>query len=127
MLRTQVTKKQLKHSYDYIICVGYCKCNYLAINQISRYYYANDLGWRFDVYELGYNCILTTGYEYLKENENQQEFEAIVEKYDKKAKEIVENFSIHSKDKLQENWNIFVTEIYHTIYLKNRGLDNDNT
>lgn len=126
MLKMQVTKKQLKHSYDYIISVGYCKCDFLVNHQISRYYYSNNLGWRFDVYELGYNCILTTGYEYLKENKDQQEFEAIVEKYDKKAKEIVGDFSIYSTDKLQENWDNFVNEIYHTIYLKNRGLDNDN-
>ena len=87
-MKTKVTKKELKENYKNIVSIGYCSAYYLLKVQEPIHYYTNNFGWRFDVYALDDNTILTTGYEFLKENKNQTKINDLVRYYNNKAKEI---------------------------------------
>ena len=85
MLKCKVSKKELKENYNYRISVNIGRAYYLLRYQSPRFYYSNNYGWRFDVYELDYHTILTTGYEYLETNKNQDKINDIIDKYDELA------------------------------------------
>lgn len=91
MLKCKVTKKDLLDNYYYVISCGYCDTQYLLRREAPRFYYSNIYGWRFDVYEIENNFIITDGYEYLKRHKKQSKIIEIIQKYDNKAKNIIQN------------------------------------
>lgn len=120
MLKCKVTKKELAESYYNIISIGYCTAVYLLKYKTPRFYYSNIYGWRFDVYEIDYSTILTTGYEYLKTNKNQKEINKIIDKYNTRACKILQNYNYKAIDKrLDNNLNKCIKEIKEV-------LNNDN-
>lgn len=112
MLKCKVTKKELTESYRNIISIGYCQAEYLLRYKVPRFYYSNIYGWRFDVYEIDYSTILTTGYEYLKTSKNQKEINKIIAKYNTKAYKILQNYNYKTINKrLENNLNKCIKEI----------------
>lgn len=113
MIRTQVTKKQLRNSYDYIFSVKYSEAYYLLYHEVTRYYYANIYGWRFDVYEIDYNTIITNGYESMKTYKNQDKINKIIEKYNNNAYKIISSNYSHKleNNKLKRNLQNCIKEL----------------
>ena len=103
MLKCKVTKKELVESYNNIISIGYCTAEYLLKYKTPRFYYSNNYGWRFDVYEIDYNTILTTGYGYLKTSKNQKEISKIISKYNTRAYKILQNYNYKTINKRLDN------------------------
>lgn len=121
MIRTQVTKKQLKNSYNYIFSVKYSEAYYLLYHEVTRYYYANMYGWRFDVYEIDYDTVITNGYEKLKTYKNQDKIDKIIEKYNNNAYKIIRTNNNYEKNnkKLDKNLESCIKELKEVI-------DNEN-
>lgn len=112
MLKGKVTKKELTEGYYNIISIGYCRAEYLLKYKTPRFYYSNIYGWRFDVYEIDYSTILTTGYAYLKTHKKQSKINEIIEKYDNKAKNIIQNYNYKTINKrLDNNFNKCIKEL----------------
>ena len=87
MLKCKVTKKELKENYSFIFSSTQ-DLYFLFKNNDAKFYYANVYGWRFDVYQIDLDTIITTGYEHLEENKNQKEIDNIFYKYNKIASKI---------------------------------------
>lgn len=116
MLKSKVTKKELKSNYTYIFSTTQ-NLYYLLMNNNAKFYYANVYGWRFDVYQIDLDTIITTGYEYLKENKKQKEINNILYKYNKLAYKIYCcNYSQEVyKDCIKNNLNKCVNELKELI------------
>ena len=116
MLKCKVTKKELKDNYYYIVSCSYCDTQYLLRRKAPRYYYANNYGWRFDVYEIDSNFIITDGYESLKTSKKQQTIDKIIDKYNTRAYKILQNYNYKTIDKrLDNNISKCITEIKEVI------------
>lgn len=112
MLKCKVTKKELKENYYNIISIGYCQAEFLLRYKLPRFYYCNIYGWRFDVYEIDYGTILTTGYGYLKTSKHQKEINKIIAKYNTKAYKILQNYNYKAINKsLENNFNKCIKEL----------------
>lgn len=112
MLKCKVSKKELKENYYYIVSCSYCDTQYLLRRKAPRFYYSNNYGWRFDVYEVDNNFIITDGYEYLKTSKKQQAIDKIIAKYNTKAYKILQNYDYISIDKrLDNNLNKCIKEL----------------
>ena len=103
MLKCKVTKRDLKEAYYYIVSCSYCDTQYLLRRNVPRYYYANVYGWRFDVYEIESNFIITDGYAYLVHHKNQDKLNKIIDKYNDKARIILTNYDYKTIDKKLKN------------------------
>lgn len=88
-MKTRITKKELKHNYKIIISTG-LDVSYLFYECGPDFYYSNMYGWRFDAYKLNNDIILTTGYEFLKENKNQEKIDEIIRLHNRIAKALIE-------------------------------------
>lgn len=116
MLKCKATKKDLKESYYYIVSCGYCNTQYLLRREVPRFYYCNIYGWRFDVYEIKNNFIITDGYTYLETHKNQSEINNIIKKYDNKAKNILQSNNFKNiSNKLNKNLEKCVNELKELI------------
>jgi hypothetical protein len=112
MLKCKVNKKELKENYYYIVSCSYCDTQYLLRRKAPRFYYNNIYGWRFDVYEVDNNFIITDGYEYLKTNKKQQTIDTIIKKYNDKARLILSKSDYKSINiKLNTNLNKCIKEL----------------
>ena len=120
MLKAKVTKKELKENYTYIVSCLYCDTQYLLKRNIPIYYYANIYGWRFDVYEIDTNFIITDGYEYLKTNKNQDVINKIIHKYNDIAYLILTKYNYKDIDKnLNNNLNKCIKELKEVLNNEN--------
>lgn len=112
MLKCKVTKRELKEAYYNIVSCSYCDTQYLLRRNVPRYYYANVYGWRFDVYEIESNFIITDGYSYLVHHKEQDKLNKIINKYNDNARIILSNYDYKIIDKkIKNNLNKCIKEL----------------
>lgn len=83
-MKNRTTQKEVKNSFNRIICVGYCNLQYLLSAETPTAYTARREGWAADVYGFG-SVAIVTGYApfgNVKPDYNTQK------QYDNKASEI---------------------------------------
>ena len=60
-MKFKTTRKEINQNYKNIICVGYCKMDYLLTNQQPIAYASGVNGWNCDVYDVN-GVAIVTGY-----------------------------------------------------------------
>lgn len=61
-MKTKITRKDLRASYGNIISIGYCDIQTLLRDTTPDYYLTRVEGWAADVYVVGRNTCIVTGY-----------------------------------------------------------------
>lgn len=61
MYKMKLTKKEVMGRYN-CVCVGYCELSYLLKYESEIGYTSGVYGWNADIYYLGNNTVLVTGY-----------------------------------------------------------------
>ena len=61
-MKTQITKKAIMSKYRNVIKVGYCDLQDALKWREPNFYTAGVYGWNADVYVLGYDTVIVTGY-----------------------------------------------------------------
>lgn len=88
-MKIKTTKKQIKDYYNKIYSISYCNAQYL-LDGVSPFAYSSGVyGWSCDYFEIDNICI-STGYSPIGEVINYD----LVKKYDNKAKNILNDYSI---------------------------------
>lgn len=95
MIKTRVTKNQIKDGYKNIISVSYCELQTLLKYENPRYYTAGIYGWGADIYELDYDTVIVTGYAPFGNIEVKRE---TIKKYEKAAERMVYDYSKSYED-----------------------------
>ena len=88
-MKIKTTKKQIKDYYNKIYSIGYCHAQYLLQGVSPFAYSSGAYGWSCDYFEIENICI-STGYSPIGEYVNYD----LVKKYDNKAKNILNDYSI---------------------------------
>lgn len=95
-MKVQTTKKAVKNNYSKIIRVGYCDLQTLLSLENPFAYTAGVYGWNANIYDLN-GIALVTGYRTFGDISPSCE---IMEKYERKAKEIID--SIYNYEERKE-------------------------
>ena len=106
----RVYKKHVRAAYPIVAYCNYCNLHY-TLYFISKFGHTERAeGWGCDVYELAPDIALTTGYDPFG---NRRLPLAITERYEKKAKQILEENSCNytAKEKLEALLNELAAEI----------------
>lgn len=99
MKKLQVTRKDIKESYNNIFNVGYCNMYYLLTGVEPRYYNSGVYGWNWDAYEIAPNICIITGYRNtLGENIDREEFA----NYEDQAQNIFKDYSLTFDEQTKE-------------------------
>lgn len=61
-MRTKTTKKAIMNAYENVIKVGYCDLQDALKWREPNFYTAGVYGWNADVYVIGYDTVIVTGY-----------------------------------------------------------------
>lgn len=61
-MKHKTTRKELRERFPIIICVGYCNLQTLLVDIDPAYYLTRTEGWAADVYRIGRNAVIVTGY-----------------------------------------------------------------
>lgn len=61
-MKYRTTKKDINANYYYRICVGYCDLQYLLNHREPESYTCGTYGWNADIYRVGPNAVIVTGY-----------------------------------------------------------------
>ena len=61
-MKTKITRKDLRASYGNIISIGYCDIQTLLRDTTPYYYLTRVEGWAADVYVVGRDAVIVTGY-----------------------------------------------------------------
>lgn len=80
----KVRKKDILNNYKTVLSVGYCGVDDLLRGETCKFYTAGVYGWNADVYILGDDVALVTGYRPF----GTSNYNDILEKYNNKAKKI---------------------------------------
>lgn len=95
-MKYKTTRKAIVNGSVNVRCAGYCDLSYLLYNYEPIAYTCGMYGWNFDVFEV-YGLTICTGYR----NMPGKRLDHIGE-YEKKAREIWENYSIPYETKKEE-------------------------
>ena len=98
MAKAKVTRKWIKDNFT-CISVGYYYSHNLLHYQNADYYTCGIYGWNFDCYTFG-NYAITTGFRGMIDN-IAKDYDALIDEYDSKAREIVEDLN-YKGDKKQD-------------------------
>ena len=60
-MKFKTTKKEIYSNYKNVICVGYCKLDYLLTNHEPIAYNSGVEGWKCDIYDIN-GVAIVTGY-----------------------------------------------------------------
>ena len=88
-MKVKVTKKSIKDNYNIILGIDYCNAQYLLHFESPKFYSCGVYGWACDYYEIGSDFIISTGFNYI-DNTNNNYYE-LVKEYEKKAEKILHN------------------------------------
>ena len=83
-MKNRTTQKEVKNSFNKVICVGYCNLQYILSAETPAAYTARREGWAADVYDFG-SVAIVTGYAPFG---NVKPDYATQKRYDDKAREI---------------------------------------
>ncbi len=109
MLKVKVTKKEILKNYENVISVGYCNLCWLLIYTEPKYYTCGVNGWYSDIYEIGNNTCICTGY---KAFGNIKVSYDIIKKYNDKAQKIyINNNRKEAEKKINKLLNKFIEEV----------------
>ena len=111
-MKEKTKMKSIKQFYGVRIPVGYCDLYYLLWGRSPNYYTCGVYGWNNDIYVVALNTVIVTGYRNLQGNVKYNH--DIIENYNNRAKNIVENnnISFDSKmDQLDKLLDQFVKEV----------------
>ena len=61
-MKFKTTRKQINQNYKNVICVGYCKLDYLLSNHEPIAYNSGVDGWKCDIYDIN-GVAIVTGYQ----------------------------------------------------------------
>lgn len=92
MSKYRTTKKEMKESYNKIICVGYCNLQNLLRFQEPFAYSTCPEGWACDYYDID-DVLISTGYSPIGSRRTRSTYE-ICSKYDTEARKIVYDYSL---------------------------------
>lgn len=113
MSKQHTTMKYIRNYWSKVFRVGYCDLQHIFAYEEPTYYNSGVYGWNCDIYcDFTRDIAITTGYRNMA---GQRIPDAILEKYDAIAKEILKNtFAIpydELKAKLDENRENFLAEL----------------
>lgn len=91
-MKFKTTKKAIRSEYAKIIKVGYCNAHFLLKYDKPIAYSTRAEGWACDYYDVN-NVLISTGYAPIENKGTKANYEMIHE-YDKKAREISEDYSL---------------------------------
>ena len=61
-MKHKITRKELRERFSTIVCVGYCNLQTLLVDIDPAYYLTRVEGWAADVYRIGRDAVIVTGY-----------------------------------------------------------------
>ena len=61
-MKHKTTRKELRERFPIIICAGYCNLQTLLVDVDPVYYITRTEGWAADVYRIGRDAVIVTGY-----------------------------------------------------------------
>lgn len=61
-MKFKTTRKEINQNYNRVICVGYCKMDYLLTNHNPIAYTSGAGGWYCDIYDIN-GIAISTGYQ----------------------------------------------------------------
>lgn len=61
-MKHKTTRKELRERFPIIICAGYCNLQTLLVDVDPVYYLTRSEGWAADVYRVGRDAVIVTGY-----------------------------------------------------------------
>ena len=96
-MKMRISEKELKKNFKNIYCVGYCELKMLEYLE-PEYYTAGVYGWNADVYKIGNNTLIVTGYRTF----GKQVSKEVVNIYNKLYQELKEKYHYYGnyKEKL---------------------------
>lgn len=109
-MKFKTTKKEINSNFKNVICVGYCKMNYLLSGKNPVAYNAGVDGWHCDIYDVN-GVAIVTGYQPF--GNIRPDYETI-KKYEDEAREIACNSwgSYQNMiDKIDQLLNQFIEEV----------------
>lgn len=62
-MKNKMTFKAMKNSAKVVVAIGYCDAQHLLKYEDAVGYAATESGWACDLYRLGYNRCIVTGYQ----------------------------------------------------------------
>lgn len=62
-MKSKMTFKAMKNSANTVVSIGYCEAQHLLKYEDAVGYAATESGWACDLYRLGYNRCIVTGYQ----------------------------------------------------------------
>ena len=62
-MKSKMTFKAMKNSANTVVSIGYCEAQHLLKYEDAVGYAATESGWACDLYRLGYNRAIVTGYQ----------------------------------------------------------------
>lgn len=100
----KTTQKNVKQSYDHVLCVGYCDLQHLLNHCPPAAYTTRREGWGADIYSFG-NIAIATGYAPFGDIKVSYD---LCQKYEQKALKIRD--SIFDYDKIKEETNKLIAD-----------------
>lgn len=101
MTKYKATRKEMKKSYDKIICVNYCGLQNLLRFQEPFAYSSRVEGWACDYYDVD-GVLISTGYAPIDNRRTKSTYE-ICKKYDEAARKILCECSSYEEKKERVN------------------------
>ena len=87
-MKAQITRKQVKANYYYIIRIPYCDAQSLLSGQSPNFYTCGVYGWNADIYDID-GVAICTGYRTFGNVQNRE----LTKKYEQKARKLKDAFS----------------------------------
>ena len=99
MKKVKVSMKDMRDNY-YVIGIPYCKAQFLLYYQNPIAYSSGVYGWNCDYYDID-NVVISTGYRYINNKRTVYDYDLLKE-YDKKAREIRDNYDLDYDDRIKQ-------------------------
>lgn len=101
MEKYRTTKKDMKESYDKIICASYCSLQFLLRFQEPFAYSTRAEGWACDYYDVD-EILISTGYAPLDKKGRTKSTYDICRKYDEAARKILCDYSLSYEEQKEK-------------------------
>ncbi len=96
--KIKITRNTLKNRFSKVFWCGYCDLSNIFYNESPVFYNCGLYSWNYDVYaNFNKSIAITTGYRGMFGKEIPTE---LIQKFDKEAKNAIENFSFTKSDLL---------------------------
>lgn len=110
MSKYRTTKKEMKESYDKIICASYCSLQSLLSFQEPFAYSTRAEGWACDYYDVD-GILISTGYAPLDKKGRTKSTYDICKKYDNEAYKILRDYSLSYEERKEKVNNLLMEYI----------------